>query len=130
MNAKRGSDAGFTLIEIMIVVGIIGMLAALSIPSLIRARSRSQTSVCINNLRQIDSAKQQWAMEFRKGGDAIPEKSDLDPYLNRTGHADNIVCPVAGADATFTSSYTLNGVTNYPSCNIVPSGPGAHALAN
>jgi prepilin-type N-terminal cleavage/methylation domain-containing protein len=122
------SNTGFTLVEIMIVVCIIGMLAAISIPNLIRARSRSQTNVCINNLRQIDSATQQWATELKKAATAIPDKLDIDPYLGRSGRADGIVCPAGGAAATFTSSYTLNEVTNKPSCNILPSGPGAHAL--
>jgi prepilin-type N-terminal cleavage/methylation domain-containing protein len=128
MNANKRSAAGFTLIEIMIVVCIIGMLAAISIPNFIRARSRSQTNVCINNLRQIDAAKQQWAAELRKEGTAVPERSDLDPYVGRTGHADNVVCPAGGAGATFTSSYTIKSVSETPVCNIVPTGKDAHVL--
>jgi len=124
------TNAGFTLLEIMLVVGIIGMLAAISIPNLIRARARSQTNVCINNLRQVDSATQQWATELEKAPTAISQKSDLDPYIGRTGHADGGVCPAGGASATFASSYTLNEVTNKPSCNILPSGPDAHTLGD
>ena len=128
MNIRTRSTAGFTLVEIMIVVSIIGMLAALSIPNLIRARSRSQTNTCINNLRQIDSAVQQWATELKKAATAVPDKEDVDPYMGLSGHADNVICPAGGAGATFTSSYTLNAVTNKPSCNILPTGSGAHAL--
>lgn len=54
---------GFTLVEIMIVVLIIGLLAAIAIPSFTRARERARTNTCINNLRQISSAIEQWAME-------------------------------------------------------------------
>ena len=128
MNARISHKSGFTLVEIMIVVGIIAMLAAISIPNFVRARSRSQRSVCINNLRQIEQAKQQWAMETRQLSSAVPQRSDIDPYIGRAGNAGNVVCPSGGAGATFATSYTLNNVTNKATCNIVPSGRMPHAL--
>ncbi len=119
---------GFTLLEIMVVVSLIGLLAAISIPNLIRARSRSQKNVCISNLRQIDAAKQQWAMENKKPSSAVPVQSDIDSYIGRSGTANGLVCPAGGTSATFTSSYTIDVVTNRPTCNILPTGTDAHVL--
>ncbi len=117
--------SGFTLVEIMIVVSLIGMLAAISIPSFIKARSTSQMKVCINNLRQIDSAKQQWALETHSGGGASPDPSDIGPYLNRNGSAGKVFCPT-DPTGNFTNSYTINVVTNQPVCNI----DATHSLEN
>ncbi len=63
MKINTSRNAGFTLVEIMIVVAIIGLLAAIAIPNFVKARNTSQANACINNLRQIDSAVQQWALE-------------------------------------------------------------------
>src|ERR1017187_3933255 len=63
MKTHASRKAGFTLVEIMIVVAIIGLLAAIAIPNFVHARQSAQTNACINNLRQIDAAKQEWAME-------------------------------------------------------------------
>ena len=71
MTIKTNQSA-FTLVEIMIVVAIIALLAAIAIPNIIQSRATSQQKVCINNLRQIDSAKQQWALENRAvGGETV-----------------------------------------------------------
>jgi prepilin-type N-terminal cleavage/methylation domain-containing protein len=69
LTKKRG---GFTLVEIMIVVAIIALLAAIAVPGFLRARKRSQASKIINDLRMIDSAMDQYAIEnAKKSGDAI-----------------------------------------------------------
>jgi prepilin-type N-terminal cleavage/methylation domain-containing protein len=66
-NEKEGGRAnrpsGFTLVEVMIVAALIGLLAAIAVPSFVRSRSAAHRSTCINNLKQIDSAIQQWATE-------------------------------------------------------------------
>ena len=66
MNIRTSRKSGFTLVEIMIVVAIIGLLAAIAIPNFIKARTTSQMNACINNLRQIDGAEQQWALELKQ----------------------------------------------------------------
>jgi prepilin-type N-terminal cleavage/methylation domain-containing protein len=69
INKRRG---GFTLVEIMIVVAIIALLAAIAVPGFLRARKRSQASRILNDLRMIDSAVDQYAIENNKGtGDAV-----------------------------------------------------------
>ena len=72
MKIQSRRNAGFTLVEIMIVVAIIGLLAAIAIPNFVKARNTAQANACINNLRQIDSAVQQWALENgKKDADTI-----------------------------------------------------------
>src|SRR6476469_6475414 len=93
MQMKTSRKSGFTLVEIMIVVAIIGLLAAIAIPNFVRARTVSQANACINNLRLIDGAKQQWALEAKKASTDTPNDTDLTPYLGRGGGALPI-CPI------------------------------------
>jgi prepilin-type N-terminal cleavage/methylation domain-containing protein len=93
MNGIKKSR-GFTLVEIMIVVLIIGILMAIAVPQFIKARSSSRQKTVISNLRQIDGAKERWAMETgKKSGDACAGV-DLTPDYIKT-FPDNT--PVTGA---------------------------------
>ena len=129
MQIRVHHKHGFTLVEIMIVVAIIGLLAAIAIPNFVRARTTAQQNACINNLRQIDSAKQQWALETRQATNATPVISDIAPYLGRSGVtstvAATVVCPAGGATATFASSYNILAVSTAPTCQIIGT---AHVL--
>jgi len=118
MKFRLLRQPAFTLVEIMIVVAIIGLLAAIAIPNFVRARTTAQQSACINNLRQIDSAKQQWGLETRQLTNAVPLDADVAPYL-RSSSLTNVLCPSGGSTATFDSSYTLNSLSQPPTCNIL-----------
>lgn len=84
LHHNRKSSAGFTLVEIMIVVSIIAMLAAFAIPSYQRARKRGQASRVLNDLRLIDNALDRWATENNKLGSDTATITDLKVYL-KTG---------------------------------------------
>ena len=81
MQKKTSSKLGFTLVEIMIVVAIIGLLAAIAIPNFVKARNSAQTNACINNLVKINGAKEQWALENKKGTNDPVRLSDLTAYF-------------------------------------------------
>jgi len=111
---------GFTLVEIMIVVAIIGLLAAIAIPNFVKARTTAQKNACINNLRQIDGAIQQWALENKKDTAAAVVETDVTPYLKNS-----VICPSGGT--SFSDSYNITTVAEQPTCKKQP-GVGNHAL--
>src|SRR5205809_5506745 len=84
LQTKR---AGFTLVEIMIVVAIIALLAAIAVPGFLRARKRSQASRILNDLRMIDSACDQYAIETNRTTGATVNVADWTNYFKeRTPH--------------------------------------------
>jgi prepilin-type N-terminal cleavage/methylation domain-containing protein len=108
MNVRTAAAAGFTLIEIMVVVAIIGLLASISTPRFLKARETSQFSAIINNLRLIESAKELWALESRQGGGTLPVETNIVSFLR--GNA--MPKPVVG------ETYNINAVGTPPDATI------------
>jgi prepilin-type N-terminal cleavage/methylation domain-containing protein len=99
----KGKNAGFTLVEIMIVVLIIGILLAIAVPNFVKARQNSRVQTVVGNLKQIESAKEQWAMDTGAASTATPTSADLVPnYVKKWPSG-----PVSG-------TYAANNMSTLP----------------
>jgi hypothetical protein len=104
--ALAGLITGY--LSIGLSVFLIPMMLAIAIPNFVKARDVAMENACINNLRMIDAAKQQWALQNSKNAGDVPTAADLKPFL-KTGAFP--ICPSGG-------TYTIGAVSNAPTCSI------------
>ena len=109
MRINISRKTGFTLVEIMIVVAIIGLLAAVAIPNLVKARKDSQRVACRANLKAIEGAKELWALQEKKPDTDVP--TDADIFGQGKGIKDKPLCPAGG-------TYDLKAVSDRPTCTV------------
>ncbi len=119
MQFRTSRKSGFTLVEIMIVVAIIGLLAAIAIPNFVKARETAQLNSIVNNLRILESAKDQWALEAKKGTGDVPTSANLTDYLK------NNAMPTVVVGET----YNINAVGT-PATATTPVKLGTYAAAS
>ena len=117
MRINTSRKSGFTLVEIMIVVAIIGLLAAIAIPNFVKARTTSQKNACIANMRQIDGAMEQAALENNMAQGAAITAAQVLPFLKNTTTMPS--CPAG------TAVYAVANVGTPPTC---PNTIAGHVL--
>ena len=107
------NNKAFTLVEIITVVGILGLLAALAIPNFIKARETALKNICIANMKQVYSAVELWACDESKQSGETPEMDDLVPdYIKRWPRCSG-------------TPYAIPAVGDYPTC---PQDTDGHTL--
>ena len=122
IKLKFGRVAGFTMVEIMVVVCILALLLAIVVPYYVKQRASAQAGGCINNLTKIEAAANEFALEAgMKTGDSINYPTDLKPYLKLNQAGEIPVCPAGG-------TYQMPAVGSFASCSLGSSVNPAHIV--
>ena len=132
---RQKNDGGFTLVEIMITVLIIGILLGIAVPNFVMAREQSRQKSCIANLKLIDAAKEQWAMDSHaNNGATVAMNRLLNVYLDSgsfgtRGRRSGTIEPRCPS-SNMRYSLTINPIGTPPDCPTVSAqtGPRAHVL--
>lgn len=115
MNTLRSNRKGFTLVEIMIVVAIIALLAAIAVPGFLRARKRSQASRILNDLRMIDSAIDQYAIETNRSTGFVIGVADWTNYVKKNSLLYNSANSILGSAY---GSQTVDTIPQVPASDL------------
>ena len=109
MRIKTGGYGGFTIVELMIVVAVIGLLLALAIPNFVKSRDTAQLAVIYNNLRAIETAKDQWALENKKVTGDSTDLPALSDYI-QGGRIKKVVYEVYESNRIGSAAYATSNV--------------------
>jgi prepilin-type N-terminal cleavage/methylation domain-containing protein len=109
MNTQNAAHGGFTLIEIMIVVAIIGLLATMAIQNYGKSREKVYQTTCTKNLQLIQGSIDMWALDLKKDSADPVTYSDISAYMRNS-----VVCPSGGT--SFADSYAITTVDARPTC--------------
>jgi general secretion pathway protein G len=122
MSEPKKKSLGAKIITTVIASLFAGFVIVIVIPNFIRARYETSANACINNLRQIDAAKNEWALENEKTNGAIVTENDIKPYIKLDSNGNLPKCPAGG-------TYTIGRVGEDPKCSIGTSAwPNDHVL--
>jgi len=130
LTKPNNRHGGFTLVEIMIVVAIIALLAAIAVPSFLRARKRSQATSALETARLIDGAKDQYAIENGKGPSTTPNWSDLMVYVKTGSTLYNQLSANNAATDALQGTFTMNNVDHPPQVSTVTESLLSDVLPN
>ena len=121
MSESENKSSEFDTLVWIAVIALVGFFAYIAIPNFIKSRSTSAQNACVNNLRQIEGAKNEWALENSKTNGTVATENDIKPYIKLDAKGNIPRCPQGGI-------YTTGKVGENPSCSLGTTVTPAHVL--